>query len=262
MAASGSDRSGNLLLAALSAEAFESISLAATRIDLNRGDAIANAHAPIEHSCFPEAGIASYTDVLDDGSRLEIGLIGREGFTGWPVLLGCNQSLHQAQVQIGGGTALRLDTAALVEICDAHPELKRLLLRFVQTFIAQMGRTILSNLIDPVQRRLARWLLMCHDRITDDSIPLTHDYMAVMLGVRRASVTDALHLLEGEGAISSKRQLVIVRDRARLEEMAGQCYGPAESEYRKIISPEFGRGAASPADAAVGPPGAAFPNVR
>lgn len=230
---------GNLLLAALPAESFQRLSAAAYRVDLDQGDVIAEAGVLIEHICFPEAGVASYSDVLSDGSRLEIGLIGREGFTGWPLLLGCERSAHEAHVQIGSGTAIQLKTEAFLEICDADPELTRLLLRFVHSFIAQMGRTIASNLIDPVQRRLARWLLMCHDRSGGDSIPLTHEYMAGMLGVRRATVTDALHILEGEGAIFGKRGLVIIRDRQRLEDIAGECYGPAEATYRKLISPDF-----------------------
>lgn len=233
---------GNLLLAALPAEAAESIIAVGDRVDLKEGDTIATAGERIEHVCFPEAGVASYTDRLADGTRLEIGLIGREGCTGWPLLLGSDRSAHQAQVQIGQGTAIRIDAAQFVRVCEIHPEARNAMLRFVHSFIAQMGRTIVSNLIDPTQRRLARWILMCHDRSGGDEIPLTHKYMAVMLGVRRASVTDAVHMLEGEGAISGRRGLLIVRDRERLEELAGETYGPAEAEYRYLISSDFGGG--------------------
>ena len=230
----------NILLSALPSAALTRIIEAGKRVDLKTGEIISTAGEPITHLCFPEGGIASYTDGFGTG-RIEIGLIGREGFTGWPLLLGCEQSAHQAQVQIGHGTAIRIESATLLQICEAHPHARMLMLQFVHSFIAQMGRTIVSNLVDPIQKRLARWILMCHDRSTGDEIALTHEYMAVMLGVRRASVTDSLHVLEGEGAISGKRRLVVIRDRAKLEQIAGECYGPAEAGYRKQIDPKFGK---------------------
>ena len=135
---------------------------------------------------------------------------------------------------------MRISSAALLEACDKSATLRALLLRFVQAFTIQLGRTIVSNLVDPVERRLSRWLLMNHDRLNGDDIELTHQQIGVMIGVRRASVTDALHLLEGDGVIRGRRGCVTVRDRARLREIAGENYGFAEAEYRRLIGP-FGK---------------------
>jgi CRP-like cAMP-binding protein len=112
-----------------------------------------------------------------------------------------------------------------------------LLLRFVQAFTIQLGRTIVSNLIDPIEQRLSRWLLMNHDRLGIENIALTHQQLGVMLGVRRASVTDTLHMLEGEHVIRSRRGSITVRDRARLRRIAGESYGFAEAEYSRLIAP-------------------------
>ena len=107
--------------------------------------------------------------------------------------------------------------------------------------MAQMGRTIVSNLIHPVGRRTARWILLYHDRLDGDEIAITHEELGVMLGVRRSSVTDALHLLEGEGLIRSLRGRVVVRDRVLLEQWATDAYGYAEAEYQRLVVAHAGR---------------------
>lgn len=199
---------------------------------------------PIESLCFPEGAITSVADVLADGTCLEIGLIGHEGLAGWPALLGSMRSPHEAVVRAGEGFALRIEVARMLDVYQASETLQALLLRFVQAFTIQMGRTIVSNLIDPVERRLSRWLLMYHDRIAGDEMRITHDHIATMLGVRRASVTETLHILEGEGAIRSRRGCITMRERAMLERLAGESYGFAEAHYRRLIAP-FGREATS-----------------
>ena len=232
--------SGNLLLRSLSADDYALLEPHFTRVRLNIGDVVAQAHATIETVCFPEDGIVSFSDMLSDGSGIGIGIVGCEGLSGWPVLLGCETSPHEATVAVGGGTALCIANGALLDACARSPSLNRTLLCFVQTFSIQLGRTIVSNLVDPVERRLARWLLMNHDRLSGDNIELTHKQLGVMLGVRRASVTDALHLLEGEGLIRARRGCVTVRDRARLRRVAGEGYGFAEAQYKRLIAP-FGK---------------------
>lgn len=215
------------------------------RVPLACGDILVAAGDPIKTLCFPEGAITSVADVLADGTCLEIGLIGHEGLAGWPALLGCTRAPHAAVVRAGEGFALRIDAERMLEAYRSSETLQALLLRFVQAFTIQMGRTIVSNLIDPVERRLSRWLLMYHDRITGDDMRITHEHIATMLGVRRASVTDMLHILEGEGAIRSRRGCVSVRERAVLERLAGESYGFAEAHYRRLIAP-FGRGETPP----------------
>jgi CRP-like cAMP-binding protein len=194
-------------------------------------------NAAIERVYFPESGVVSFHEALQDGSRVGVAIIGFEGFTGWPALLGVDQSPHEATVAIGGGTALSITPAELLRACSERQALNLLLLRYVHCFIAQMGRTIMSNLTDPIDKRLARWLLMNHDRLEGDRIDLTHKQLGVMLGVRRASVTDTLHILEGNGLIRATRGHIEVRDRAQLLAFAGESYGAAETEYARFIAP-------------------------
>lgn len=115
--------------------------------------------------------------------------------------------------------------------------LRTLLLRFAQVLGIQTAYTALSNAVHHVDERLARWLLMAHDRVDGESLGLTHEFMSIMLAVRRPSVTTALHVLEGNGFIRSERSCVIIRNRAALEEFAGDSYGVPEAEYERLIGP-------------------------
>ena len=227
----------NLLLSSLGDEDLEAIRSSLSRRPLRQGEVVLEAQAPIETLCFVESGVVSFQEVLDDGTRVGIGIIGFEGLTGWSVLLGCERSPHEATVAIGGGAALSISAEALLAACRARPRLNTLLLLYVQSFVTQMGRTISSNLNDRLERRLARWLLMNHDRLDGDEIVLTHEQLGVMLGVRRATVTDTLHILESEHLIRSVRGRIIIRDRAGLVDFAGHAYGAAEEAYSRLIAP-------------------------
>jgi CRP-like cAMP-binding protein len=230
-------RSPNLLLASLSPEDYDFVEPMLERVPLRTDDVVLKPNAAIERIYFPESGVVSFHEILQNGSRVGVAIIGFEGFTGWSALLGINQSSHEATVAIGGGTALSICPTELLRICREREALNTLLLRYVHCFISQMGRTIMSNLSDALEKRLARWLLMNHDRLEGDRIDLTHQQLGVMLGVRRATVTDTLHVLEGEGLVRSTRGLIIVRDRARLLAFAGESYGAAEEEYARFIAP-------------------------
>jgi CRP-like cAMP-binding protein len=236
-------RPANLLLQAMSDGDFALIEPHLERVPLRADHVICPANQPIREFCFLEGGVASFHDILSDGSRVGLGIIGYEGLTGWPALLGTEISPHEATVAIARGTALRLPVGRLHEARARSADLNDLLLRFVHAFIRQMGRTIVSNLTDPIERRLSRWLLMNQDRLQTDDIELTHKQIGVMLGVRRASVTDAVHLLEGQGLIKSTRGHILIRDREGLERLTGESYGAAEAEYSRLIA-AFPQGAA------------------
>jgi CRP-like cAMP-binding protein len=230
-------RSGNILLNCLDEEAWEAVQPRLKQCPLDTGQVLLEAAGPIDEIWFPEGGVASFHEVREDGSRVGVGIAGFEGVVGWSVLLGSTTSLHEATVAIGKSTALCISASELIDLCQDQESLNRLLLRYVQCFVAQMGRTILANLHEPTERRLARWLLMNHDRLQGEEIALTHEQFGVMLGVRRASVTDALHIVEGHGFIRSTRGRVIIRDRLGLIGFAGESYGAAESEYGRAIRP-------------------------
>ncbi len=231
---------GNLLLNRLSEADYARLEPHLSRGSLEAGDLLLKARAPIERVCFLEGGVASVESVLGGGNRVGVGLIGREGLVGWQRLLGCAHSQDEVTIGVPGGTGLSVDAAALRAAVAESETLRAILLCWVHAFATQMSRTIVSNLIDPLERRLARWLLMNHDRIDGDEIDLTHAQVSIMLGVRRATVTDALHVLEGDGLIRSTRGCIAVRDRAGLRALAGEAYGTPEAEYVRLLGP-FGK---------------------
>jgi len=226
---------GNRLLQLMTHEDYRLLAPSLRRVPLALNATLAEAGDPIEELCFPEAGVIGFIDVLADGRRLATGLAGREGFVGWPLVLGNDRWPHEAVVRAEQGTALRIAAADLNRAMAMSDRIRLLLLRYASSLTAQMARTIVSNLIHPVERRTARWLLLYHDRISGDEIAITHEEMGVMLGVRRESITQALHLLEGEGALKGFRGRVLVRDRAVLEGFADETYGFAEEEYRRLV---------------------------
>lgn len=201
-------------------------------VTLDQDQTLFESKKPITNVYFFESGLSS--EVVFATKSIEVGCIGHEGCSGVPVLLGVDSSPHKAFMQ-AGGTALRIASADLTELIDTNRAIRELLLRYAHVFMIQIAATALADGRYDIEQRLARWLLMCQDRLGDE-LPLTHDFLSVMLGVRRPSVTDALHKLEGNRAIRAERALITVRDRAALEEKAGDSYGIPEAEYRRLIS--------------------------
>ncbi|RST29456.1 Crp/Fnr family transcriptional regulator [Sphingomonas ginkgonis] len=152
--------------------------------------------------------------------------------------MGQDRWSYDVAVVAESSSVLRVDAARLLEAAERRPGIREMMLRFASSFTAQMGRTIVSNLIHCVEQRTARWILLYQDRVhSDEVVTITHEEMGFMLGVRRASITDALHALESDGAIRSLRGQIIIRDRARLEALAAETYGFAEAEYQRLIGP-------------------------
>jgi CRP-like cAMP-binding protein len=188
----------------------------------------------IETVYFMEAGIASVVAVQPDETRIEVGLIGSEGMSGTAVLLGGDQSPHSTYIQVAG-EGLQITSKQLRQAMDASETLRNLLLRFVQVFMVQTSHTAIANARAHIDRRLARWILMAHDRIRDTTLPLKHEFLALMLGVRRAGVTEALQNLKRQKLIDSSRNQIVVLDRRGIEKLAGNAYGTPEKEYRRLI---------------------------
>ena len=188
----------------------------------------------INEICFPETGIVSVVARNHEGRAIEAGLIGREGVTGLAVLLGDSQSPNEAYVQVpGAGQTMLVDD--LVTAMRESESLRLRLLQYVHNFIIQTSQTALANGRAKIDNRLARWLLMALDRIDGPELALTHEFLSLMLGVRRPGVTDALHRLEGEHLIRSRRASITVRDRAGLEKLAGGFYGVTERDYERVF---------------------------
>ena len=224
----------NHLLRALSPADFGLLHPQLERVRLPVDTYLVEPNAPVPHVYFLNEGIASVVAATDQGRRIEVGMIGPEGMTGPCVLLGTDRSPHACFVQMPGA-GLRIRTDALRRAAAASAPLHRHLLRFVHAFMVQMGQTALANGSHVLEQRLARWLLMCHDRVDGDDLTITHEFLSLMLGVRRAGVTEALRTLEDGGAIATKRGRVTVLDRAGLEAVAGDSYGLCEAEYTRLI---------------------------
>jgi CRP-like cAMP-binding protein len=188
----------------------------------------------IERVYFMEAGIASIVAVQADGTRVEVGLIGREGMSGIAVVLGGDQSPHSTYIQVEG-EGQRIAANELRTAMNASHALHSLLLKFAQVFMVQTAHTAVANARAHIDQRLARWILMAHDRTGDDAIPLTHEVLSLMLGVRRAGVTEALQTLKRQKLIDTGRNQIVVRNRKGIERKAGSSYGAPEKEYRRLI---------------------------
>jgi CRP-like cAMP-binding protein len=231
---------GNLLLRYCEPRDFDMLKPHLRRRNLPTHTVVVRPNEPIEHVYFPEGCVVSI--VADEGGdKVEVGLVGYDGMSGTAVLLDAGQSPQASMVQINGSPALEIASEQLVQACDASPTLRKLFLRFVQSLNVQAASTAAANSSFALPERLARWLLMCHDRVDGDQLELTHEFMSMMLGVRRSSVTLTLHTLEGTRAIRGTRGWITVLDRQRLEEIAGDSYGEPENEYRRLVGP-YGKG--------------------
>ena len=188
----------------------------------------------VRHLFFPEVGFGSMTT---SGSRaqVEVGIIGREGLVGaLPVLLGSDRTPHDHYVQ-SAGEMLRIDTVALLAAVNQSLSLHRLLLRSIQVQFVQTAQTAYVNATYTIDVRLARWLLMCQDRVDGEDLHLTHEFLSLMLGVHRSSTTLALQALEGHGLIRTRRGRIAIPDRAALVAVADDGYGLPEAEFARLI---------------------------
>ncbi len=226
----------NLLLLRLPAADLRSLAPRLEAVDLKRGQVLFQAGEPIEFVYFLDTGIASVVAKRADGRQIEAGLYGREGMGGICLLLGSDRSPHQHFMQVAGA-GHRMLADDFRRLVRKSPAVNDMLLRFVHVFITQTAQTAAANGSAMTGVRLARWLLMCHDRMSGSDLQLTHDFLAIMLGVRRPVVTEAIHDLEGNGYISATRGKITVLSRAGLERVAGATYGLPEAEYRRLLGP-------------------------
>jgi CRP-like cAMP-binding protein len=203
-------------------------------VALNLRQRLESANRRIKNAVFVERGIASVVAVGGDRRQAEVAVIGREGMTGLAIVLGVERWPHDTFMQVAGeGHSLTADN--LRRAMAESRTLRSYLLRYAHVFSIQAGHTALANAQGKIEERLARWLLMAHDRIENDELHLTHDFLAVMLGVRRAGVTTALHELEDRALITTARGSVKVVDRSGLEDHANGLYGVPEAEFERLF---------------------------
>jgi CRP-like cAMP-binding protein len=205
-------------------------------VSLPKGTVLIEPGEAITHAYFLDTGLGSVVAVSPEPREAEVGIIGRDGAVGTNVIFGGDRTPIRTFIQIAG-QGHRIAAAELRSLCDEQAAIRNLLLCYADTLAVQVMYTALSNTIHSVEERLARWLLMSHDRVNGDELPLTHDFLALMLAVRRPSVTTSLHILEGGGLIRATRGLITIRDRGGLEDLASDAYGVPESDYERRIGP-------------------------
>jgi CRP-like cAMP-binding protein len=232
----GTDGNGNhiLNLILLGLPAGE-LSAAASKLEFVELPTHTILHEPGEtltHAYFIDSGLASVLSVMTDGKSVEVGLAGREGFIGLPLVVGLGSSPTQVIMQVGG-SAHQMSAAGFTELLSHSPALEKNLNRYAQTLGMQATHVAACNRLHEVDERLARWLLMSQDRLGGEIVPLTQEFLAHMLGTRRASVTVAAGILQKAGLITYNRGSVRIDDRSGLEDAACECYTSIKQQTKK-----------------------------
>jgi CRP-like cAMP-binding protein len=226
--------SSNRLLNQLGPEEYERLSPHLEPVTLSRGDVLYYPQDPVSHVYFPERGTVSVVATFADGGSVEVGIVGNEGVFGINVVLGSVTTPHEAIVQLPG-EGLRASSDALRREFKQGGQLQDLLLRYTQAFIVQIAQTAACNKVHPLDGRLARWLLMACDRATEQELELTQEFMADMLGTRRAGVSEAAGRLQDEGLIRYRRGRITIRDRGGLESASCECYPVVKKEFDRLL---------------------------
>jgi CRP-like cAMP-binding protein len=201
-------------------------------VRLNTHQVLHESGDTLKSAYFCNTGLVSILSVMSDGKMVEVGLIGKEGFVGLPLVAGFRSSPTRAEVQIEG-SAFRVDGESLIALLRQCPQLESQLQRFSQIMAMQVTQIAACNRLHEVDERLARWLLMSADRFGSHSLPLTQDFLGQMLGTRRSSVTVAAGILQRAGLISYTRGDVKIVNRGKLEEASCECYGAMERQIKE-----------------------------
>ena len=225
----------NRLLAKLPAEEIERLQPHSERVSLAHGDYAIVPDEPIRHVYFPLTCLLSLVTTMSDGGSVESGTIGREGMSGIPVLLDATQTTMPTFVQVPGD-ALRVKSDVLKESYERSAAVRRLLNRYIHTVVVVSSHSAACNRLHRLDQRFCRWLLMSSDGIGSDEVALTQDFLAVMLGVRRAGVTEAALEVQAAGIIDYRRGRIRILDRPGLEARACECYGRTKAEYERLFS--------------------------
>ena len=226
----------NGLLAALPPEDLARLRPRLQPVELPFDQTLYPADGIVEAVLFVETGMVSLLATLEDGEQVEVGIAGSEGLIGLPLVLGDDRSLVEARVQMEG-TALRMNVAAFRDEVEGSAALRGLLKRYTLAFQAQVTMTAACNARHAIEQRLSRWLLTAHDRAGADEFPITHEFISMMLGVRRPGVSLAAGVLQKAGLIHYVRGRMAVTDRPGLEAASCECYHTARREFARLLGP-------------------------
>jgi len=229
----------NRLLAALPAEEYQRLLPHLEDVSLPRDQILYEEGEPIEYVYFPYHSIVSLVSTMEDGTTVEIGLVGNDGMVGIAVVLGGNSTTTRAIVQIPG-KASRIKAKTLKTEFNQGGALQRSLLRYTQALLTHMAQGVACNRLHTIEERLARWLLTVQDRMQSNDLPLTQEFISQMLGTRRSSVTVAAGMLSKAGMIRYCRGKITILNRESLEATTCECYRVIQSEYERLLTADNG----------------------
>ena len=224
----------NRLLAQVPGDELKRLLANAEVVDLPLSYALITPNKRIEHIYFPVNLLGSLVTILEDGSSVESGTVGREGMTGVPVLLNAEKTPMETLVQVPGG-AIRIPAIDVKKIFDEGGAFHKLLNRYIHLLFVVASQSAACNRRHSIEARLARWLLMSSDGVGSNQVGITQNFLAVMLGVRRSGVTEAALKLQNEGLIQYSRGSVTITNRKGLEKAACECYDLVKSEYERLM---------------------------
>ena len=233
-ATSTSVTTGNRLLAALPDGLLEELMRHLEPVTLDARDPVANPGQPYEHVYFPEGCIVSVVNDMRDGSTVETGTIGNEGVAGLAALMDATTSESRMFVQVPGA-ALRAPATVVAGLVERERELRRLINRYAHAYLSQVAQGAACNRLHGIEQRCARWLLMTHDRVGRDEFPLKQQFLAEMLGVRRAGVSVAASTLQDAALIRYSRGTIQILDREGLEAASCECYGVIHRQFDRLL---------------------------
>jgi len=226
----------NLILAQLPDSQLSTLNRHFTPVDLPLGMRLSDPLQPVEFAYFPLTGLISTDALTSSGESVEVGVTGREGFSGVAALLGHNQMQHSVQIQ-GAGRGLRIRMPILREEFLKGGILAELVHDFLYLQMVQMSQSVLCNRLHAVDTRLARWLLTSADRSESEQLMLTQEFLAQMLGARRSTVTVAAGILQRKGMIDYKRGKIRIMNRPALQNVACECYHIVQAAYERVLQP-------------------------
>ncbi|MBD2309359.1 Crp/Fnr family transcriptional regulator [Chroococcidiopsis sp. FACHB-1243] len=224
----------NRLLAALPVEEYEALFPHLEQISLTFKQSIYQSNEPLEYIYFPSHGIISLVVIMEDGGVVEAATVGNEGMVGLPVFLEADTIPSEALVQIPGN-AMRMKADAFKAWVEQSQPLQKLLKRYTQVMMNSIMQTAACNRIHEIEQRCCRWLLMTHDRVGSDNFPLTQEFLAQMLGVRRPSVSVVASILQKAGLIRYSRGKIAILDRPGLESATCECHRVIKQEFDRLL---------------------------
>ncbi len=230
----------NRLLASLPPAGFALLSPQLTLVEMDKGRLICDPGDPIDTIYFPHDCVISLMTLMESGAAIETATIGREGAFGLTAALAPRESLSRAIIQVPG-RASRISAVNLAEAARRSPELVTLIDRHNEALFGHATQSVACNALHSVEARFCRWLLSCRDRIDSNTVSLTQEFLADMLGVQRTTVTAVAGTLQAKGLIRYRRGVVDILDRAGLEQGACECYDAVRRTYERLLPDPFGK---------------------